>query len=98
MIVVPETGPWYARHVASDWPRPHETGLFQGEALVLWRVKRESGHLRCFVAEWPAGFWLAVECPGGELVVSETLATIDAVVARAAEIKAPLLAEGWREE
>jgi hypothetical protein len=84
--------------VASDWPRPQQTGLFQGEALVLWRLRHASGHLRCFVAEWPTGFWLAVECPGGELVVSETLATIDAVIVRAAEVKAPLLAKGWQEE
>jgi hypothetical protein len=84
--------------VASEWPRPRQTGLFQGEALVLWRLRRASGRLRCFVAEWPSGFWFAVECPGGELVVSETLTTIDAVIARAAEVKAPLLAEGWQEE
>jgi hypothetical protein len=84
--------------VASDWPRPQETGLFQGEALVLWRLRHPSGYLRCFVAEWPSGFWLGVECPGGELVVSETLATIEAVIARAAEIKAPLVTGGWREE
>jgi len=51
-----------------------------------------------FVAEWPAGFWLRVECAGGELVVSVTLPTIDAVVARAGDVKAPLLNEGWLEE
>jgi hypothetical protein len=84
--------------VASDWPRPRQTGLFQGEALVLWRLRHASGHLRCFVAEWPSGFWFAVECPGGELVVSETLAAIDAVITRAAEVKATLLTEGWQEE
>jgi hypothetical protein len=84
--------------VASDWPHARQNGLFQGEALVLWRLRRPSGHLRCFVAEWPSGFWFAVECPGGELVVSETLPGIDAVIARAAEVKAPLLAEGWQEE
>jgi hypothetical protein len=84
--------------VVSDWPRPRQTGLFQGEALILWRLRHTSRHLRCFVAEWPTGFWFAVECPGGELVVSETLSGIDAVIARAAEVKAPLLAEGWQEE
>jgi hypothetical protein len=43
-------------------------------------------------------FWLGVECAGGELLVSETLPTMDAVVARAADVKAPLLIEGWLEE
>ena len=84
--------------MATDWPLPHHAGLFQGEALVLWRLRRPSGRLRCFVAEWPTGFWFAVECPGGELLVSETLASIDEVIVRAADVKAPLLAEGWQEE
>jgi hypothetical protein len=84
--------------VRSDWPRPESTGLFNGEALVLWRLRRESGCLRCFVAEWQTGFWLGVDCPGGALVVSETLRTIDDVVTRAADIRTPLVQEGWREE
>jgi len=84
--------------VASDWPRPQQTGLFQGEALVLWRLRRPSGQLRCFVAEWPTGFWFAVECPGRELILSETLAAIDEVIVRAADVKASLLAEGWQED
>jgi hypothetical protein len=84
--------------VPSEWPRPPVAGPFNGEALTLWRLRHDSGNLRCFVAEWPSVFWLGVECAGGELVVSETLPTMDAVVARAADVKAPLLIEGWLEE
>ena len=82
----------------SEWPRPALAGPFNGEAVTLWRLRQESGNLRCFVAEWPAGFWIGVECAGGELIVSETLPTIDEVVARAGDVKAPLLNEGWLEE
>ena len=65
---------------------------------MLWRLRNASGNRRCFAAVWPRGFWLGVECAGGGLVLSETLSTIDAVIARAAEVKAPLLIEGWLEE
>lgn len=82
----------------SEWPCPAAAGPFSGEALVLWRLRHESGNLRCFAAEWPIGFWLGVECAGGELIVSETLPTLDAVVARAADVKARLRDEGWLEE
>jgi hypothetical protein len=82
--------------VASEWLTP-TAGPVPGEAVTLWRLRHQSGNLRCFVAEWPAGFWLGVECAGGVLMVSETLPTVDAVVARAAGVKAPLLDEGWQE-
>jgi len=84
--------------VPSEWPRPAPAGAFNGEAVTLWHLRHETGKLRCFVAEWPTGFWLAVECAGGELLVSETLPTIDAVITRATDVKAPLLNEGWLEE
>jgi hypothetical protein len=84
--------------VPSEWPRPTTADPFCGEAVVLWRLRNASGNLRCFAAGWPRGFWLGVECAGGGLVLSETLSTIDAVMARAAEVKAPLLEEGWLEE
>jgi hypothetical protein len=78
--------------------RPGTPGPFSGEALTLWRLRRDSAWIRCFVAEWPGAFWLAVECAGGELLTSETLPAIDVVLARSADVRAMLLREGWLEE
>jgi hypothetical protein len=72
--------------------------MFGGEALTLWRLRRPAGNLRCFVVEWPGTYWLGVECAGGELLVSETLTGLTTVMARADQIKRPLLEEGWVEE
>jgi hypothetical protein len=78
--------------------RPDAAGLFNGEALTLWRLRRETTRISCFVAEWPGAFWFAVECAGGELLSSDTLPTIEAVLARSDEHRSALLREGWTEE
>jgi hypothetical protein len=67
------------------------------ETLTLWRLDSESGHLRCFVAEVPAGFWLGVECPGGTLVVSQTLPSIQAVLDWSQSVRDGLASDGWVE-
>ncbi len=72
--------------------------MFGGEALTLWRLRCPQGHLRCFVVEWAEAYWLGIECAGGDLLVSETVAGITRVVSRAEQLKEPLLAEGWVEE
>jgi hypothetical protein len=85
--------------VSSDWPRPQSNDQPPpDEALTIWRLRHASRHLRCFVAQWPTGFWIGVERDGGELVISETLPDIAAAVARTDAIKAPLVADGWWEE
>ena len=81
-----------------DLSRPGTAGVFNGEALTLWRLRRETGGIHCFVAEWPGAFWFAVACDGGELLASETLSTAEEVLARSAGVRATLLSEGWREE
>ncbi len=78
--------------------RPAAVGLFNGEALTLWRLRRGATRISCFVAEWPGAFWLAVECAGGELLSSDTLATIDDVLARSDEDRMARLRDGWRED
>ena len=88
----------YASAVQPDPASPAPVGLFNGEAVVLWRLRRDAGWVRCFVAEWPAAFWLGVECAGGELLASETLPTIEAVISHSADLRAALLREGWRED
>jgi hypothetical protein len=50
------------------------------------------------VAEWPGSYWLAVECAGGELLSSETLPSIEAVMNRSAEARSAWLRQGWSEE
>lgn len=91
--------PHHADTVQPDPPTPRAAaGLFNGEALVLWRLRRDTSRVRCFVAEWPGAFWLAVECAGGELLSSETLPTLDAVLARADEERTALARDGWTEE
>ena len=78
--------------------RPLTVGLFNGEAVTLWRLCHGTGRVSCFVAEWPGAFWLAVECAGGELVSSETLPTIEAVLARSDEARSAWIRKGWIEE
>jgi len=77
---------------------PVAVGLFNGEALALWRLRRGATRISCFVAEWPGAFWLAVECAGGELLSSDTLATIDDVLARSDEDRSGRLRDGWTED
>jgi hypothetical protein len=84
--------------VQPDAAAPTSVGLFNGEAVTLWRLRRDAAWVRCFVAEWPAAFWLGVECAGGELLVSETLPTIEAVLSQSVGVRSALLREGWREE
>lgn len=79
-------------------PRPAPAGLFGGEALTLWRLRRGTARISCFVAEWPGAFWLAVECGGGALLFSETLPTLEAVLARSEENRSAWVREGWSEE
>jgi hypothetical protein len=78
--------------------RPASVGLFHGEALTLWRLRRDTTRIACFVAEWPGAFWLAVECAGGELLSSETLPSLDAVLARSDEARSAWVRQGWNEE
>jgi hypothetical protein len=78
--------------------RPFSAGLFNGEALTLWRLRRDTTRISCFVAEWPHAFWLAVECAGGELLSSETLSSVDAVLVRSEEARSAWLRQGWAEE
>jgi len=73
------------------------TGLFNGEALTLWRLRLGTGRIHCFVAEWPGAFWLAVECPGGALLWSETLPTVEAVLARSDDARSAWARQGWTE-
>ncbi len=81
-----------------DPVRPHTVGLFNGEAVVLWRMRHRTGRIQCFVAEWPGAFWLGVECAGGTLLSSETLPSIDAVLARSEAARSVWAREGWIEE
>jgi hypothetical protein len=84
--------------VKPDSTHPASVGLFNGEAVTLWRLRRDEGRIRGFVAEWPGAYWLAVECACGELLSSETLPTIEAVLARSEEAKAAWVRKGWTEE
>jgi hypothetical protein len=77
---------------------PASIGLFNGEALTLWRLRHDTTRISCFVAEWPGAFWLAVECAGGELLSSETLPSIEAVLAKADEARSAWIRRGWTEE
>jgi hypothetical protein len=78
--------------------RPAPARLFNGEALTLWRLRRDTTRISCFVAEWPGAFWLAVECAGGELLSSETLPSVEAVMARSEATRSAWILEGWTEE
>jgi len=78
--------------------RPAQAGLFNGEALTLWRLRRGPTRIVCFVVEWPGDYWLAVECAGGELLSSETLPSVEAVLAGSDEARAAWLRQGWTEE
>jgi hypothetical protein len=73
-------------------------GLFKGEALTLWRLRRDATRVSCFVAEWPGAYWLAVECAGGELLASETLSSLDEVMTRSDQTRSAWILEGWTEE
>ena len=88
----------YNSVVQPEHARPAPTGLFNGEALTLWRLRRDNTRITCFVAEWPGAYWLAVECAGGELLASETLPSVEAVLARADEARSAWLRQGWSEE
>ena len=77
---------------------PVPLGLFNGEALTLWRLRRGATRISCFVAEWPGAYWLAVECAGGELLASETLPSVEAVMTRSDETRSAWLRQGWTEE
>ena len=79
-------------------PRPVPAGLFAGEALTLWRLRRGTARISCFVAEWPGAFWIAVECAGGALLSSETLPTLEAVLFKSEEARSGWVREGWVEE
>ena len=78
--------------------RPAAVGLFKGEALTLWRLRRDTTRVACFVAEWPGAFWLAVECAGGELLSSETLSSLEEVMTRSDQTRSAWILEGWTEE
>ena len=78
--------------------RPAPAGLFGGEAVILWRLRRDTATISCFAAEWPGAFWLAVECAGGALLSSETLPTLEAVLVRSEEARSMWAREGWGEE
>lgn len=91
-------GPSYNSPVKPEPSRPVAVGLFNGEALTLWRLRRGATRISCFVAEWPGAFWLAVECAGGELLSSDTLATIEDVLARSDEDRSARLRDGWTED
>jgi hypothetical protein len=84
--------------VQPEQARPAPVGLFNGEPLTLWRLRRGKTWISCFVAEWPGALWLAVECAGGELLSSETLPSVEAVLARADEARSAWLRQGWSEE
>jgi hypothetical protein len=84
--------------VQPERTRPAPAGLFNGEALTLWRLRRDTTRIACFVAEWPGAFWLAVECAGGELLSSETLPSLEAVLARSDEARSAWVRQGWIEE
>ena len=90
--------PYYNRRVQPEPDRPATVGLFNGEAVTLWRLRRGRTRISCFVAEWPGAYWLAVECAGGELLASDTLASIDAVLARSDMERADWLRDGWTED
>lgn len=90
--------PVYNSPVQPEPIRPATVGLFNGEALTLWRLRRGTTRISCFVAEWPGAYWLAVECAGGHLLSSDTLATIDDVLARSDEDRAARLRAGWTED
>jgi hypothetical protein len=72
---------------------PPSTNL-GGEAVTLWRLGRQEEELRCFLVEPPRGFWLGVE-RGHDLVLSETYPSLEPALARAAALRAPLVADGW---
>jgi hypothetical protein len=78
--------------------RQAPVGLFNGEALTLWRLRRDTARVDCFVAEWPGAYWLAVECAGGELLSSETLPSLEAVMAKSDEARSEWIRQGWTEE
>jgi hypothetical protein len=90
--------PSYNSRVQPEQARPASVGLFNGEALTLWRVRRGTSRISCFVAEWPGAYWLAVECAGGELLASETVPSLEAVLALSGEARAAWLRQGWIEE
>lgn len=90
--------PSYNSPVQPEPALPAPVGLFNGEALTLWRLRRDRTRIACFVAEWPGSYWLAVECAGGELLSSETLPSIEAVMNRSAEARSAWLRQGWSEE
>ncbi|MFO7695479.1 MAG: hypothetical protein R6V57_20525 [Vicinamibacterales bacterium] len=81
-----------------DPRRPVPVGLFGGEALTFWRLRRGTARISCFVAEWPGAFWLGVECAGGALLSSETLPSLEAVMAAADQARSMWIREGWIEE
>lgn len=95
---MPDLTPSYNSLVQPEPTRPEPVGLFNGEALTLWRLRRDGIRIACFVAEWPGAFWLAVECTGGELLSSETLPSLEAVLARSGEVRSSWLRQGWVEE
>ncbi len=66
----------------------------RGEAVTIWRLAHDGDELRCFLVEPPRGFWLGVE-RGHDLLLSETFPTADPALARAEEVKAPLVRAGW---
>ena len=78
--------------------RPASVGLFSGEALTLWHLRRDTTRIACFVAEWPGAFWIAVECAGRALLSSETLPSVEAVLAAAEQARFTWNRQGWIEE
>ena len=88
----------YNGRVQPQPPRLVPAGLFGGEAFTLWRLRRGPASISCFVAEWPGAFWIAVECAGGALLSSETLPSVEAVLAAADQARSTWNGQGWIEE
>ena len=76
----------------------HEPPLLhlRGEAVTLWRLRRNDTHLHCFIVEPPSGYWLAIE-KGSDLLFSQTYGDLDGALARADGLKSPLVVAGWAE-
>jgi hypothetical protein len=66
----------------------------RGEAVTIWRLAHAGDELRCFLVEPPRAFWLGVE-RGHDLLLSETYPAAEPALARAEELKAPLVRAGW---
>ena len=68
----------------------------RGEAVTLWRLRRNDHDLHCFIVEPPSGYWLAIE-KGSDLLFSQTYADLEGALVRAEGLKSPLVVAGWAE-